>query len=206
MYATRDVTLNPVPPAAWLTLADAKAFMGVSGASDDALITAIVAAACLAIESYCGRPIAERTVTETVWTEEPHGALILSTPAVSALTSLALNGEAQTVGDYVLLKAAGMVRHGEGAAFGAGKWHLVYTAGYAAGSVPTPVIHATKELVRDLYRSKGRVAGIAREAVSDVGEVSYLTEGVYMATGATGQKLPSNVAAYLDPYVLRYTG
>lgn len=205
MYASRDVTLNPIAPAAWLTLADAKAFIGVAGATDDALITALIAAACLSIESYCARPIAERAVSEALWTEEAHGSIVLAIPQVSVLSALTHADEAQTVGDFALLKSAGMIRRNDGSALGAGKWTFTYTAGFADGSIPAPIVQATKEYVRDLYNSRGRQVGVESESVPDVGEVSYFETSTYMSAGPNGTRLPSHVAAYLEPYVLRFS-
>lgn len=203
MYATRDVELTPAAPAEWLNLTDAKAFLGITGATYDAVIQAILTAAHAAIESYCNRPIAQRSVTETVWTEEAHGTFVLAVPNVTALASLSYGDEAQTVGDYTVLKSSGMLRHSEGATFGAGKWTFAYTAGYA--TVPAPIVHATKELVRELFNTRNKRGDVTRESVTDVGDVQFSNGETYYSTGPSGQRLPVPVAANLEHYVMRLT-
>lgn len=64
---------------ALLTLAEAKAYLGVSGSGDDSIITDMIGEAAGAMEDECGRHLDTATVTETVdgtgdydlWLSEP---------------------------------------------------------------------------------------------------------------------------------------
>lgn len=198
MWGVRDVALNPVAPAAWVTLADAKAFLGVTDAAMDARISAVIAAACLTVENYIGAIVAQRTVTEILDTEDAYSTLVLRYRDIQEVTSLSKADVAETLTDYRLLKGMGALRRLDGACFEPTKWTAVYTAGYPAGDIPAAITEATLALIRALYNSKGLALGVKSESVDDIGSASY---GADSFTNANGTAVPLDVAAMLGPYV-----
>lgn len=206
MYGTRDVALNPVTPTALLTTAEARALLGVSGSGDDARIDAMVLSATAQIEAYLGGLVVQRTVTETLWPEDANATLLLSHGPLIGLTSISEDTTALTVGDFVLLKAIGGLRKSDETRFSANaKYSVVYTAGYASGSMPPAITEACRLLVRDAWLAKDREAIVSRESVDAVGAVGYGGEGMLMK-GQSGGAVPVAVANILAPHVRRFSG
>lgn len=87
---------------ALISLARAKAFVNVMGASQDPALEGAINAASTAIESYCGRPLKARTFTaERVpgpWSQRlfPFGRITWPIDLTEAIT-ITVDGQAQTV-------------------------------------------------------------------------------------------------------------
>lgn len=201
---SRDAEISPELPAAWITRAEVKTDLGITGAAQDAKIDALLIPACTLVEAYCGTVVAQRTVTERLQLEDACSALTLRYAPAISLTSLEFDGIAQTVGDFRLAKSTAIVRHTLGTAFGAeGDWVVVYTAGFA--TVPAPIKQATLDLVRHLLSVSARDETLRRESVADVGETEYADTAVSLVTGANGAKVPPSVANALANYALQFS-
>lgn len=206
MFGPRDVSLDYDQPTianslAFATLADVKTFLNVTGSADDTTLTRMINAACKAIEAWCGMLIAQRTVTETFYPQDPVTNLVLTHAPVISLTSLTIDDAAQTVGDFAVGKASGFLRRKDGAQIGGDTMIAVYTAGFA--TAPEAVKQATFEFVKDMYGAKDRVAGVASESLEGVGSVSY-TSAMSSEPGAGGAMLPIAVSAMLGDYARRF--
>lgn len=198
MFGPRDVSLDPVQPIAFVSATDAKAYVGVTGSADDALIDSLCKAASASLEGYCNTIFGQRTVTEIMWPEDAITSLVLAhSPAIS-LTSISFDDTAQTVGNYLLMKSAGVVRNSNGDQIPAQKVTVVYVAGY--GTLPDDVLEATRQLVKFLYGAKSRDAAIASESIDGVGSAAY--RGLEdVVKGPTGVALPGPIAALVARHV-----
>jgi len=201
MYGPREVELTPAAPAAFATLAEAKSFLGISGAEHDDMLTRALASASVAIEAFCNTVFPQRTVTEFAVAEDEVSTFVLRHAPVSAVASVSIAGTAYDVAEFRIMKTSGMVRRVDGAAMPSGDFEIEYTAGYA--TVPEGVKQAALEYVRDVYNGAGRDVTVASEDVPDVGRVSYASDP-YAIGGPTGAKLSATVAAHLMPYVSRF--
>lgn len=198
MLETRDNSWSPVDPTAPATLAEAKAFLGITDNSADTLLTRLLAAAPRQIEAWCDAPLfGQRTVTETIYFEAQPAMLALSYRSVGGLSSLTLDGTAATLGDFDVLAGAGIVRRKDGGRIGGLKVVAVYTAGYA--TIPDELKQGALELVRAGYLATKRDGAVKSESVEGVGSVTYLSEGDFVIAGARGS-LPLAAAGYLDPF------
>lgn len=204
MFGAREVELTPSTPVALLSLADVKAALGITGAAQDAELTALIATVSASIEGYCGAIFGERTVNERRFLEEGGAAVVLNYAPATALTSVSVEGVAQTIGDYRLNKTNATLRLVDGSPFATGEHLFVYKAGYAAGTMPAAVSAAAMALAKYEYANKdGGTDGIQRESVPDGGDVTYFMDSERMLT-ANGISLPSRVAFMLAPYKLDF--
>ena len=78
MYGVREITLSPVDPPAFVALADLRTLAGVTGTGSDVLLSSMGSAVAAMIEVYCASVIAQRTITETMFPEDPLQTLVLS--------------------------------------------------------------------------------------------------------------------------------
>ena len=146
-------TLIAGPGEEPVSLAEAKAWCRIDASDEDALVTALIAAARLHIEGLTGRALVTQSWRLTV--ECPIGRVItlpvLPVSAVTAATADDVTIEVVLQGDSVLLPAAGY-----------DAVVLDYTAGYAdADAVPQDLKQAVLTLVaywfenRDLAATQG---------------------------------------------------
>lgn len=154
-----------VPGAA--ALADAKAYLRVDGAAEDALIAGLVASACVICEAFVGQMLVARGVEETVaaggaWTR-------LGRTPVRAVTAVTRGGVAlmpETFAIDIDQNGDGWVRYG-GVAPEAGPWsrptrlQVAYEAGLAAdwAGVPDPLRQGALRLAAHLYAQRGDAGG-----------------------------------------------
>jgi len=199
MFGIREVELNPVKPSAWLSLSDAKIWLGVTGTAEDTKITSFIESTVGLVEAYVGTIVAQRTVTERMYPEDPVGVLTLTHYPLISVTSLSIDDEAETLGELRITNAAGMVRRRDGTMLSGREMAAVYVAGYASGQVPDAIQNATKELLRELYNSTTRDSAISKESVPDVGSVEYRDGATYFRSN--GVAVSTTVAAMLAPFV-----
>lgn len=204
MYGVRNVEIDPLVPAAFTDAAAIKSFLDISEATYDALLGTLAAYASHAIELYCDRLFASRTVTETMIPEDAVRNLVLAHAPMLTLTTLHVDDVAQDAADLYVMKAEGMLRRKDGGTIGAPGQAIVavYTAGYA--STPPAVVQATKEFVRDAFAARKRDGSISRQSVVDVGEVDFGRAGSAGSMTSNGVSVPASVAIILEPYVRRY--
>lgn len=201
MFGTREVELNPVLPVAWITLADAKAWLGVTGTDDDTKIASLIDATAELVETYTGTIVSQRTVTERMYPEDPVGVLTLTHYPIVDLTSLTVDDEAETLAELRITNSAGMVRRKDGTALSGREMAAIYTAGYPSNAIPKALVNGSKELLRELYNSTGRDHAVAKESVPDVAAVEYRDGDSYFRSNGVAVSAP--VAAMLAPFVRR---
>lgn len=204
MFGTRDVEMTPLKPDEFVTLADAKAHLGVTGNEQDAKITALIAAASDTIEAYCGRLFSQRAVVERMRAEDAVSALILSHYPAISLGALTSRDAVQTLSDFRLNKARATIRRVDGCGFEPGEHVAEYAAGYAPADMPQGIVEACKLIVADLYAGKPLGDGVVREGVPDVGDVTYETSKV-APVGRNGVKISAAASMYLAPFVSEYS-
>lgn len=201
MFGAREVDLNPIAPTAWITLADAKAYLGITGTDSDARLTAILAAVASQIEAYTAALVTQRTVTERMYPEDAVAALALTHYPVSSLTSFTIDDEAQTLGELRVANSGGMVRNIDGSAIAGAEIVAVYVAGYPSNAIPAALIEAAKQLTKDIFNGDGRDSGVAKESVPDVGSIEYRDGSTFFRSN--GVAVSAEVAALLAPFVRR---
>lgn len=200
----RDVSIDPELPAAFVTLAEVKAYLDITDAASDTLLTAAIAIACKQIEAYCGTVFAPRTVTERLTLQDEVRSLVLRYSPVISVTSISYDEAVETLGEFRVAKAIGAVRYMEGGLFAAGAdWLVVYSAGLA--TIPEEIKTAAKEIVKALHTARTRDAAISKESATDVGSAEYISPLEGGAIGAGGARVPWHVASLLEPYCLRYS-
>lgn len=180
------------PPAAEpLSLTEAKLHLREPSAADDALVTALIAAARSQVENYVHRALI--TQTRELKLDCFPACIELPFPPVASVTSVKytdLNGAEQTVAggdlDTDVNSSPGRVQPAYGSTWpstrpGFNAVRVRYVCGYgAAGSdVPEPLRYAMRLLLAHLYEN--------REAV---------------VIGTISSELPLGVAALLNPYIV----
>jgi len=126
-----------------VSLAEAKAFARIDGSDEDALVSALVAAARLHVESLTGRALVTQTwrlVLKCV------SGLVVPLPVVPAIALIEAPDEAVLQGDSVLLASA------------VDELSIDYTAGYGdAADVPQDLKQAVLTLVAYWYEHRDSV-------------------------------------------------
>ncbi len=176
------------------TLADVKAYLGISGSTYDGVLGTLIDAASEAIENYC-----RRRFSETEHTEYHDGwgstQIVLDHHPIASVSALYddLNRDfdSETLiesDDYAFYPEEGILELLQGI-FQTGVRNIkaVYTAGYA--TVPTDVAQAARILVASWF-NRGRQGGDG---------ISQETLGQYAAHYAN-DPLPVQVLSLLAPY------
>ncbi len=187
---------------AYTTAAAVKAYLGISSATDDALIGTLVAAAQSAIDQYTRRTFECATATarllDAVSDTDPRGQILYLRDDLCTITAI-VNGDGVTVtaGQYVTeprdttpyyalcLKASASVAwtfttDQESAISITGKWAFSATA-------PADVVQAATRLAAWMYRAKD----------SQVFESTAFSEG---GSIRIRMDIPADIKALLDPY------
>ncbi len=198
----RNAELTPALPAGFVTLADVKAYLGVSDDAQNAKLTSMIDAASATSEAFCNTIFATRTVVETIQIEDDVSNIVLGYSPVSAVISLSCDVTAETSADFMLLRSNGFLRKADGSQCSAGFYTITYTAGFA--TLPEAVTLACKEFVRDLYNANGVNPLVKSDAVEGVGSTSFHAPGSYYVTGTTGARVPVAIAGMLGSYVRNF--
>lgn len=172
-----------------VSLADAKAHLNITTTVYDEELRRFLGAATEMCESWVGRPLRRRTVSETH--DGGRTVLLLRQVPVISVTSVVEDGT--TVSDYALDADNGLLyRDDTGAATWAGERQDV-TVAYVAGwtAPPADVQQAVLEALRHLWTTQ-RGGMDARTPFS----------GDEYASG-TGWSLPRRVMELLQPYLLK---
>lgn len=154
------------------TLANAKQWLGVTGTTDDALLTRLITAVSAWVVGYLNRSVVSAIYTETHNGNGGDRLLLPNTP-ITAVTSLSIDG-------LTILPQTGVGTSGftfddsgiylNGYIFSQAKANVVvtYTAGYA--TVPLDIEQAAIELVEYRYTAKShphqKSVGIAQQTTA----------------------------------------
>lgn len=151
------------------TLGNAKAWLSLTSATDDALLTRLIQAASGLIESYCNRQFASQSYTET---RDGNGRpiLLLGNYPISAVSSVSVNGrpipQAGAFGvpgyrfnsDSILLTGYLFER-------GLKNIDISYTAGLA--TIPPEIEQACIELVALRYKERDRIGHVSKSLAGE---------------------------------------
>jgi uncharacterized phiE125 gp8 family phage protein len=164
---------------ALVSLADAKAFLKISAASEDTVIENMINRASAFANDYTQRLLLSRVNTD-YYDGDGTGTLILNQYPVTALSNLYDDvdrafgaGTAINVStDVVLDNNNGLIRlFNQAVAFNVGILNVkaVYTAGYSLANVPASIQEAVLLYVANAYRSQylGQRFGATSEHVGD---------------------------------------
>ncbi|MFQ5863160.1 MAG: head-tail connector protein [Candidatus Brocadiales bacterium] len=136
------------------SVANVKEYLGISGTSEDALLSRLADWATDLIHSYCGRIFPGASYDEYYDGDGTEGLLANQYP-ISAVTSLEVNGISKDASTYTLYGQLGLLKLKSGT-FPKGKKNvrLQYTAGYS--TIPKDLEQAAIELVALKYYDRGR--------------------------------------------------
>lgn len=182
---------------AYTTLADVKAYAGISVTTDDTLITALIPRAQAIIDAYTGRKFEAETLTRYFHAEDVEGQYLwLSGYDLLTVTTL-------TNGNGVVIDAANFRTEPRNTS---PKWRIRlddnYTWEFADGdseisvagtwgwstTAPADIVHACIRLTTFIYRQKDNSTDLDRPLVTG--------DGVTIMPSA----LPVDVTRLLDPY------
>lgn len=183
------------------TLTAVKLELSLSGSAADAILTERIAQMSAMIETHCRRVFARETVQE-IFRDVDDYRLSLTRFPVSSITSVTIDGEALSSGDYEIDAEAGaLFRLSSDARVSiyASKVTVIYTAGYvlpdtANPTLPADIQRACVLAATTAYLGKGRDLTIRSESAQDVVQVSYLDPRAGI------EALPPQVAGLLAPY------
>ena len=201
-----------------------KTYLGIAltDVSQDAVLSLYIERAKDLIDSYLGFPLEQATYTEKV--EFQRYVIPKAFPIIS-LTSLTINGEAQTLADYYIDKDSGIVHKMKDYRFSTlcpGIADIVYEAGYVA---PYPgwinecwamtalyikeyVYHTSGSGTGSSSGTGGSVSlgGIASITVNDIYSVSYHNNGISTTFSSSFKdnngKTPEDMYHLIPPTVM----
>ena len=162
------------PPATEpLTLAEAKVYLRVDHATEDALITSLISAARQLVEQYTRQALIVQTVTETLdlfpeWTPDNLDAIALSVNPVIDITSInyidqngasqaltSLDFELDVISHPARLTSSTSASFWPSTLLTANAVTIVYTAGYAnAAAVPLGIVSGLYLVLGHLYANR----------------------------------------------------
>jgi uncharacterized phiE125 gp8 family phage protein len=204
----RTALICTSPPASFVTLAEVKAQLRVSGTADDALIQAMIDAACGALDGGDGilkRAIGAQTLKLVLpgFCPSPPRAqgIVLPLPPATAVSNIKYfdgDGVEQTLDPaaYRLIDCDTQpsylvpVASWPSAACRPDAVSITYTAGYDA--VPPPIKQAVILMVKQQYDLGQRNAFLASSQVEGVGQRSYFAEGSGNLIDQAAQNLLNN--------------
>jgi hypothetical protein len=182
-----------------VSLAEVKSFLGISTSASDTLLNRMIDAVSEEVDKYLGYPLAEQTVTETLY---GNGRPYLFTKyfPVTNISAVSLSGEALTSGEYLLEEPkTGKIQavdaiwpHALG--YSAPNVSITYTHGYALpDDLPSGVSLAVTKAVSLQFRNKDRDPDLKAEIVPEVHEYILTGKGGGYAA-ATGLLTPELIS------------
>lgn len=154
-----------------VSLADMKTYLNEVTTDYDSFLTEQLQLVSDTVEAYCRRSFEEKDYIQTFYRDDyPKISQIeLFHYPVSTVTSIFSDADEVDVATYRLHKPSGSLNFKYGFPCGE-EVEITYTAGYAAGQIPTPVVAAVKSLVEERYNRKK--SGVALNFGADVQRVS----------------------------------
>lgn len=153
------------------TLANVKQWLGLAATTDDALLSRMITAYSSQIQTWLNRVILKQAYTE-VRDGTGRNVLVFADYPVSAVASVAVDGNAIPAGDFVVpgyrFDATRLFLNGYTFCRGLGNVQINYTAGY--DTVPPELEEAVIQVIALRYREKDRIGlqskTLAAETVS----------------------------------------
>lgn len=169
------------------TVANVKTYMGITDATDDAIIDVLIDRVSDWIENYCNRVFTSASYNE-LYDGNNRESLVVKNAPVTAFATLEIDGLAVATGDYFWYDYGEVIL--EKSRFGTKRQsvHCVYTAGYAV--VPNEIEDAAIKLVAMSFYGKGKDRlGISSKTLGREGSVTY-----------TSSSLPDELSHVLDSF------
>jgi uncharacterized phiE125 gp8 family phage protein len=172
------------------TLAELKAFLGVSGTAEDAVLQSNLTTASLAIAAELRRVVPAETVEETFW-EAPKTLVLERSPLIS-ITSVVEEDVTLGVSDYKAEVRTGILFRLSSSRLTDWSGHVVvrYVAGYS--TIPLALKEAVFIAVKGYQEAEERDVGVKSERLEGSAEQSYFSLG--------GEWLSPEVLQRLAPY------
>lgn len=146
------------------TLADVKAWLSLTSASDDALLTRLITASSVAMQSYLSRDIFQQ-----VYIENYHGkgnpSLLFKNWPVTAVSSVSVDGVSipasiTATGDGYVFDETKLMLRGYIFCRGFSNITISYTAGYA--TAPYDLAQVCIQLVSLRYKERDRIGHVSK--------------------------------------------
>lgn len=165
-----------------VSLNDMKTFLGVSGTEHDTFLTEQLTLISETVESYCNRKFQQSTWKEVFYREDlVNNDRVIDEltcyyfPLVSIASVLEKKNEADAgvpVADYRVHGPTGKIikKRYERFFVNGDIVEVTYSAGFAPGTIPTPVLNVVKTLVQERYNKK--VNGIDMNFGADVQSIA----------------------------------
>lgn len=168
-----------------VTLANAKAYLGVVHSDEDTLLALLISAVTAQVEAWTGAKFTNATFTE--YLTGGTGSLVLPHVPITSITSIAdhWNSDAVTPAtDYQLDAESGLVRAVGEAMWSEGvrRWKVIYVGGYSGA--PSDVQLAALMLIAGRYNRRDSLQS------ERLGDYNYSAEA----------GLPTEVRELLSPY------
>ena len=190
--------LTPATDYDLTELATVKSLIGISDTTDDALLSALITRASIAIAEYCDRVFAQEAVRESQPGTGNRHLLLERVPVVS-IQQAVLDGTAIDTTEYKI-EDSNVGRLWRDVAWDRALdeqpdyWQIDYTAGFllpgdANRNLPESVEQACIETVKSWYLARGRDATLRSE------EIGTVWQGTF-----SGQALPLVVKQLLAPW------
>lgn len=155
------------------TLANVKAYLGLTATGDDVLLGNLITGASAWLKSVLNRDIVSTTYTETI-SGTGTSALILSNYPVTAVGSLAINGVAVAPSAFVFDDLGITLLDGAKFPYQPAAVSVTYTAGFV--DVPWDIAQACVEIVAWRYKEKDRIGHASKSVNGEV--VAFQTTDV----------------------------
>jgi len=168
------LTIEDAPETDMVTLADAKAALGISATADDAWLGDLIGRASAAVVSFVGWPILEGSYSETVETDGRTHTILLSRFPITAVTGLTLDGADVTADlSWKVQAGGGLTRWKDhrSTPWPRGALVVEYDAGHA--TAPDDIQAATIELVRQWFE-RNRDPMVKSVSYADSTSVAYV--------------------------------
>jgi hypothetical protein len=143
---------------AWITLTDAHTLLGTSSPGDDATVQGYIDTLSALIAGYLGRDLIPGTHVQTFF--RPHGLILgLDNYPVDKLNSVKIDGQAQSLMNFTLDKAAGLIY-----LKACDQWFYSckeYEINYDGGMTPLPVelVQMFQQMLKDFHAAGGMLGG-----------------------------------------------
>lgn len=179
-----------------VSLSDVKSFLGISGSSNDAVLSTIISSVSTFVENYIGYTVASTTYTNEEFDGTGKEKYNIPVYPVTVFTSMDYRTTSANENsweqidseDYFVYLDEGYVHLIGGFHEGPKNYRMTYTAGYE--STPADLELAVLQMIRDVYNTKATSSTVTQERLKDYA-VSY---------GAIASMISEQNRATLDIY------
>lgn len=167
------------------------------GGDQDALVTAAIATASLAVANYIGYDPNVVSYVETVDGKDTPAIYVRGFPLIS-VTSITVNDAALSSAAYRVTPERIVMKNGDRFPRGLQNVTVTYSAGFS--TMPEVFKQAMRMAVKAIYSAKSVDPNIAGESVPGVYSVTYAMGQGAGRTGISAGTMPLNAQIMLDPF------